>query len=102
MKAIRKSDGKTIDVTLYHDKEYICKSEGRTVLYESSALIVSDYDYWSKFLRDVAKEMLPVTAGWKLTKGDACVPVSKEAAAKLAIEYADELIKQLHNEMDFY
>ena len=59
----------------------------------------SDMD-WSSFRREVAKHMLPVTSNWKLTKatGPASIPVSKEAACKLAISYADELIKQLKHQ----
>ena len=55
---------------------------------------------WSSFRREVAKHMLPVTSNWKLTKanGTASIPVSKEAACKLAISYADELIKQLKHQ----
>ena len=50
---------------------------------------------WSSFRNEVAKEMLTVTCEWKLSKGSASIPINKEAAVKLAIEYADELVKQL-------
>lgn len=46
----------------------------------------------SSFRNEVAKEMLTITCGWKLAKG---IPISRGAAVKLAIEYADELVKQL-------
>lgn len=51
---------------------------------------------WDAFRREVAKDMLTFTAQMKLTKeGVVLRMASKEAAVKLAIEYADELIKQL-------
>ena len=45
---------------------------------------------------ELASRMLCVTSEWHLTnkRGDS-IPIPKESAVKLAIEYADELIKQL-------
>ena len=54
---------------------------------------------WSSFRREAAMKMLPVTATMKITKDSATVRmISKEGAARLAIEYVDELIKQLKDE----
>ena len=51
---------------------------------------------WDAFRREAAKDMLTFTTQMKLVKeGAALRMVSKETAVKLAIEYADELIKQL-------
>ena len=51
---------------------------------------------WIEFRKEVAKTMLPITANWKLTKGDASISIPKEAAVKLAVEYADALIDELN------
>ena len=54
---------------------------------------------WQAFRREIAMKMLPVTATMKITKNSATVRmISKEGAARLAIEYADELINQLKQE----
>lgn len=100
MKAIRKGDGKEVDVILFHDKEYIdvlpSEYDCRRI-YPAETLVVDEVVDWQAFRREAAKEMLPITSNWKLTKagGTASIPISKEAACKLAISYADELIKQL-------
>ena len=53
-------------------------------------------DNEDNFRREIAMKMLSVTATMKITKDSATVRIiSKEGAAKLAIEYADELIRQL-------
>ncbi len=55
-----------------------------------------ELDDWDAFRREAAKDMLTFTTQMKLVKeGAALRMVSKETAVKLAIEYADELIKQL-------
>lgn len=100
MKAIRKGDGKEVDVILFHDKEYIdvlpSEHDCRQI-YPAETLVVDEVVDWQAFRREAAKEMLPITSNWKLTKagGTASISISKEAACKLAISYADELIKQL-------
>ena len=54
---------------------------------------------WSFFRREVAKDILPTMINWRRTNGaGANILISKEEAVKLAIEYADELIKQLKDE----
>ena len=51
---------------------------------------------WDTFRRGVAKEMLPLTATFKITKGDTLIrTIPMKAAVKTAIEYADELVRQL-------
>lgn len=71
-------------------------SEGKKdfIVPEGTAMTVD----WSAFRREAAKLMLPVTSNWKLTKATASMAITKNAAVKLAIEYADELIKQLKDE----
>ena len=58
---------------------------------------VIEFD-WASFRREAAMRMLPITSEWRLSKKDVTVGIPKEAACKLAIEYADELIKQLKEE----
>ncbi len=54
---------------------------------------------WEDFRRETAKNMLPIMAQMKITNGKTALRfISKESAAKLSIEYADELIKQLKKE----
>ena len=54
---------------------------------------------WEDFRRETAKNMLPVMAQMKITNGKTVLRfISKESAARLSIEYADELIKQLKEE----
>ena len=61
------------------------------------AQAVSDLNKdWDTFRREAAKDMLPLTATFKITKGDTLIAtIPMKAAVKTAIEYADELIKQL-------
>lgn len=67
------------------------------VIHESVPVMINPLPTdWDAFRREAAKDMLTFTAQMKLTKeGAALRMVSKETAVKLAIEYADELIKQL-------
>ena len=54
---------------------------------------------WDVFRREAAKEMLPLTATFKITKGDTLIrTIPMKAAVKTAIEYADELIRQLRED----
>lgn len=60
--------------------------------------IIDDFDPvdWSSFRREAAKDILPAMINWRRINGaGANILISKEEATKLAIEYADELIKQL-------
>ena len=57
------------------------------------------YVDWSSFRREVAKDILPAMINWRRTnEAGANLLISKEEAVKLAIEYANELIKQLKQE----
>ena len=54
---------------------------------------------WEDFRRETAKNMLPIMAQMKITNGKTALRfISKESAVRLAIEYADELIKQIKEE----
>lgn len=102
MKGIVKSSGKVINIVKTQE---LMGSEGKKMMYITSDnycygvdevdIFYDDFAYWRNFRCSIASKMLPVTSEWKLTKGDASISIPKEAAAKLAIEYADELIKQL-------
>lgn len=98
MKARIKKTGEVVNIAPYARVELdVCDSRGNPITKEFEEVeLVQDND-WQAFRREVAKHMLPVASNWKLTKADgtASIPISKEAACKLAIEYADELIKQL-------
>jgi len=94
MKAIRKEDGKEIEVRLYTEKQYVATEPeegeiGKRIYFED-ALIIKEAVDWDAFRREAAKDIL---AGWYSN------PDSNdrlfEQMAKIAIEQADELIKQL-------
>lgn len=54
---------------------------------------------WSAFRREAAKDILPAMINWRrVNEAGANIIISKEEAAKLAIKYADELIKLLKQE----
>lgn len=97
MKAIRKEDGKEIEVQLYTEKQYIATEAeegelGRRIYYEYSLTIKEDVD-WEAFRREAAKDILAGIATRieiYLKEKDKC-----KAAAHDAIALADELVKQL-------
>ena len=97
MKAIRKEDGKEIEVQLYTEKQYIeieavAREHGRRIYYENSLIIKEAVD-WEAFRREAAKNILAGIATniqIYLNEKDKC-----KAAARDAIALADELIKQL-------
>lgn len=97
MKAIRRDDGKEIEVRLYHDREYVATEvedgeRGQRIYYEH-ALIIEDAVDWNAFRREAAKDILAGIATniqIYLNEKDKC-----KAAARDAIALADELIKQL-------
>ena len=98
MKAIRKSDGKEIDVRLYNGEEYIeteaTGSFGARV-YTADALILEEPFDWSAFRREAAKDILCALVGNK----DYLKVIGRiEPETMLAIALADELIKQLKYE----
>jgi len=72
----------------------------KSVTQEIASKTKDEFD-WNAYQREVAMRMLPITSQWKLTKQSDkdSIPVSigipMEASVKIAIEYADELIKQL-------
>lgn len=94
MKAIRKEDGKEIEVELYYEKQYIATEaeegeHGRRFYYEN-ALIIKEAVDWEAFHREAAKDILC-----------AIISTTNRATPKdvtMAIEIADELIKQLKEE----
>lgn len=54
---------------------------------------------WQAFRREAAKDILPAMINWRrVNEAGANILISKEEAAKLAIKYADELIKLLKQE----
>lgn len=54
---------------------------------------------WDAFRREAAKDILPAMINWRRINGaGANILISKEAAVKLAIEYADALIAKLKQE----
>lgn len=72
--------------------------------YKSEVLPLECFDLWeepnwSSFRREAAKDILPAMINWRRqNNAGANILISKEEATKLAIEYADELIKQLKDE----
>ncbi len=91
MKAIRKEDGKEIEVQLYTDRQYIEtevdeRERGRRI-YLEGALIIKEAVDWDAFRREAAKDLLVGFAssglGVRITD------------AAYAVSLADELIKQL-------
>lgn len=92
MKAIRKEDGKEIEVQLYTDRQYIEtevdeRERGRRI-YLEGALVIKEAVDWGAFRREAAKDIL---AGLCSHAG----PISIMEDVNLAIKLADELIKQL-------
>ncbi len=91
MKAIRKEDGKEIEVQLYTEKQYIATEAeegelGRRIYYEYSLTIKEDVD-WEAFRREAAKDFVVAL----VSSGNGLNP--KNIA--YSIEMADELVKQL-------
>ena len=98
MKAIRKSDGKEIEVTLLKPRQYVSaeKEDGvvlKTVYLEDGLILEEPVD-WSAFRRETAREIL---AGFAAKIGHTIDDYS-EQSCKYAIRLADELIKQLKYE----
>ena len=63
--------------------------------YNQAIKDLNDCD-WKAFRREAVKDILPAMINWRRINGaGANILISKEEAVKLAIEYADELIKQL-------
>lgn len=83
-------------------KLVLCRKEDNTFTYASPLnMEIFEYDTvdWSSFRREAAKDILPAMINWRrVNEAGANILISKEEAAKLAIEYADELIKQFKQE----
>lgn len=101
MKAIRKSDGKEIDVQLFHPCEYIAVEPdadfpaiGGRAIFRADDLIIDEPIDWAKFRREVAKEILGsfIPAAAEVYELES---LAKDVWCKQAVEWADELIKQL-------
>lgn len=94
MKAIRKGDGKEVDVILLHDKEYIdvlpnehdCKR-----IYPAETLVVDEVVDWQAFRRETAKDILASISKTFISIEDAYL----QKGVSLSVKLADELIKQL-------
>lgn len=94
MKAIRKDDGKEIEVRLYTEKRYVATEAeegeiGKRIYFED-ALIIKEAVDWEAFRRETAKDFVVAL----VSSGNGLNP--KNIA--YSIEMADELIKQLRDE----
>ena len=105
MKARNKKTGEIIEVEVYgeiNDNGFAYKvpaGKDRWHLFREDELDFDDLTDWSSFRREAAKDILPAMINWRrVNEAGANILISKEEAAKLAIEYADELIKQLKQE----
>lgn len=97
MKAIRKEDGKEIEVRIYTEKQYVSteaeEGEIGKRIYREDALIIKEAVDWEAFRREAAKDILAgLTTRMELYIGkkDKC-----KVAVLDAITLADELVKQL-------
>ena len=91
MKAIRKEDGKEVDVILLHPKEYIetdVDEHGCRRVYNADGLIVDEPTNWEDFRRMAALNIYGICQARSMT-GD------YEGLARNAVEQADILIKYL-------
>lgn len=91
MKAIRKEDGKEIEVRLYTEKKYVATEDeegevGKRIYFEDSLIIKEAVD-WEAFRREAAKDFVVAL----VSSGNGLNP--KNIA--YSIEMADELVKQL-------
>lgn len=92
MKAIRKDDGKEIEVNLYSERSYIAtkieEGEKGKRYYHEDALIIKGVADWEAFRREAAKDILAGLAASGLG-------VNLDLDPAFAVKLADELIKQL-------
>ena len=99
MKAIRKSDGKEIDVRLYHSEEYIeTEADSGSLgvrVYTAEALILEEPFDWSTFRREAAKDFI---SGMLANVSPAADQWTTPEIVTAALDIADELIKQLKEE----
>ena len=113
MKAIRKEDGKEIDVILTHPKEYIeteVDAQGRRRIYNEASLIVDEPTNWEDFRRKTAQVALygliakngyslqPIDDSIAIGNFEANKPILDKKAREFAysaVVYADALIAEL-------
>lgn len=98
MKAIRRYDGKVIDVIEFSPREFIetvdQTGDGRKIYTEGQVVLLEDVD-WDAFRREAAKDILAGIATniqIYINEQDRC-----KVAVHDAIALADELVKQLKN-----
>lgn len=97
MKAIRRDDGKEIEVELYHDREYVATEvedgeRGQRIYFEHALIIKEEVD-WDAYRREVAGKVLASIAARPevyARETDRLISAVKDAMA-----LTDELIKQL-------
>lgn len=96
MKAIRRYDGKVIDVIEFSPREFIetvdQTGDGRKIYTEGQVVLLEDVD-WDAFRREAAKDILAGIATniqIYINEQDRC-----KVAVHDAIALADELVKQL-------
>ena len=104
MKAIRKKDGKEIDVVLVNEANYLGENPdtGRKCVYNESALTLKEVVDWDAFRREAAKDAMSGMLAdadfwediWTNNRYNGRCDYPSEIA-KFAIACADELIKQL-------
>jgi len=98
MKAIRKEDGKEIEVRIYTEKQYVqTEAEEGEIgkrVYREDALIIKEAVDWKTFHREAAKDFMCTLILVDKGRGS-FAQTSSELNARVAIAYADELIKQL-------
>ena len=94
MKAIRKYDGKVVDVYLSHCEEYMEQDEnGAICIHQRDQLIFPEVVDWEAFRREAAKDILAAL----VTKPEVYFGAKNRCkdAAKDAVALADELVKRL-------
>lgn len=96
MKAIKKSDGEEVDVRLLHPCEYIAIEPDTAgyAIFRADDLIIDEPVDWSYFRREAAKEILAGMLSHQRILYDESL---RPAHVRMAISYADELIKQLRD-----
>lgn len=101
MKAIRKRDGKEIDVVLCKQAEYLEEDPvtGGVCVYYEGALTLKGAVDWDAFRREAAMDMLAGMVHHRvLSDSSDRFYIPKEQVVSAAIGLADELIKQLRED----
>lgn len=96
MKAIKKSDGEEVEIRLLHPCEYIAIEPDTAgyAIFRADDLIIDEPVDWSYFRREAAKEILAGMLSHQRILYDESL---RPAHVRMAISYADELIKQLRD-----